>query len=210
MPGEAELLSAAGGDSWTAQEAMRTASFWILVVMGFATFFVHAGVNVHIAAYLRDQGLSLTSAASVVTASWVVSAVGSIGWGWMMERVPARLMYSAMMALLSAAVLLLFLASNIVGAFAAAVLIGLVAAGGNITPAVVYADYYGRASLGKIRGIGEIGVLLGQSTGPLLAGLVFDLRGSYTLIFIAYAATAAAGSVLVLNARRPARETPPP
>ena len=149
---------------------MGTAAFWILVVMGFATFFVHAGVNVHIAAYLRDEGLSLTNAASVVTASWVVSAAGSVGWGWLMERVPARLMYSAMMALLSGAVLLLWLASGIVGAFAAAVLIGLVAAGGNIIPAVVYADYYGRASLGKIRGIGETGVLVGQSTGPLLAG----------------------------------------
>ena len=208
--GEGILTPRQEGDSWTAREAMRTASFWILVVMGFATFFVHAGVNVHIAAYLRDQGLSLTNAASVVTASWVVSALGSVGWGWMMERVPARLMYSGMMALLSGAVLLLFLANNIVGAFSAAVLIGLVAAGGNITPAVVYADYYGRASLGKIRGIGEIGVLLGQSIGPLLAGLIFDLRGSYTLIFIAYAATASAGSLLVLNARRPARQTPSP
>ena len=203
--GEETLTPGPEGDSWTARDAMRTASFWILVVMGFATFFVHAGVNVHIAAYLRDQGLSLTSAASVVTASWVVSAVGSIGWGWLMEQVPARLMYSGMMALLSAAVLLLFLASNLTGAFAAAVLIGLVAAGGNITPAVVYADYYGRVSLGKIRGIGEIGVLVGQSTGPLLAGLAFDIRGSYALIFVAYAAIAAAGSVVVLGARRPVR-----
>ena len=190
-------------DSWSTKEAVRTASFWILVVMGFATFFVHAGVNVHIAAYLRDQGLSLTNAASVVTASWVVSAAGSVGWGWMMERAPARLMYSGMMAMLAASVLLLFLAGGMAGALAAAVLIGLVAAGGNIIPAVVYADYYGRNSLGKIRGIGEIGVLVGQSTGPLLAGLVFDLRGSYALIFVVFAAIAAAGSVVVLWARRP-------
>ena len=192
-------------DSWTTRDAVRTSSFWILVVMGFATFFVHAGVNVHIAAYLRDQGLSLTSAASVVTASWVVSAAGSVGWGWMMERASARLMYSGMMALLSVSVLLLFLVGGIAGALGAAVLIGLVAAGGNIIPAVVYADYYGRNSLGKIRGIGEIGVLVGQSTGPLLAGLVFDLRGSYALIFIVFSAIAAAGSLLVLNARRPSR-----
>ena len=205
--GEGTLPPGPEGDSWTAREAMRTASFWILVVMGFATFFVHAGVNVHIAAYLRDQGMSLTNAASVVTASWVVSAVGSIGWGWLMERVPARLMYSGMMALLSASVLLLFLAKGMAGALMAAALIGMVAAGGNIIPAVVYADYFGRTSLGRIRGTGETGVLLGQSTGPLLAGLAFDIRGSYALIFVAYAAIAAAGSVVVLGARRPVRET---
>ena len=202
-----ETPGAAGrdGDSWPVRDALRTASFWILALMGFATFFVHAGINVHIAAYLRDQGLSLTGAAAVVTASWVVSAAGSVGWGWLMERLPARRLYSAMLALLAASVLLLLLAGGPAGALAAAALIGLVAAGGNVIPTVVYADYYGRASLGAIRGLGETGVLIGQSTGPLLAGLVFDLRGSYTLIFLAFAATAAAGSLLVLHARRPAR-----
>ena len=195
----------AESESWTLREATRTASFWILMLMGFATFFVHAGVNVHIAAFLRDGGLSLTSAATVVTISWVVSAASSIGWGWLMERAPARLMYSAMLALLAGAVLLLVLSGSIAGAFAASMLIGLVSAGSNVTPAVIYADYFGRASLGKIRGMGEIGVLIGQSTGPLLAGVLFDLRGDYTMIFLIFAATAAAGSVLVLSARRPVR-----
>ncbi len=197
--------AAEDSDSWTARETTRTLAFWILVIVGFATFFVHAGVNVHIAAYLRDKGLTLTNAASVVTASWVVSAAGSVGWGWLMERAPARVLYSVMLALLAGSVLLLLSADGIVGALGAAALIGLVAAGGNITPAVVYADYFGRASLGKIRGMGEIGVLVGQSTGPLLAGVVFDLRGGYTLIFLIFAATAATASLLVLNARRPVR-----
>ena len=196
---------AGDGGSWTVRETTRTVSFWVLVIIGFATFFVHAGVNVHIAAYLRDKGLSLTSAASVVTASWVVSAAGSVTWGWLMERVSARIMYSAMLVLLACSVLLLMLSPGLAGAFSAAVLIGLVAAGGNIIPAVVYADYFGRASLGKIRGIGEMGVLVGQSTGPLLAGVVFDLRGDYSLIFLIFAGTAAGGSLLVLNARRPVR-----
>ena len=203
--GEGVLSTATWDDSWSLRETARTAAFWILVAMGFATFFVHAGINVHIAAYLRDQGLSLTNAATVVTASWIVSAAGSVGWGWMMERVPARIMYSIMLALLCGAVLLLFLAGNMVGAFAAAVLIGMVAAGGNIIPTVVYADYFGRESLGKIRGVGELGVLIGQSTGPLLAGVVFDLRGSYSLIFIVYAVIAATASVIVLYARQPVR-----
>jgi MFS family permease len=201
----ASATPVADSDSWTLAQATRTLAFWILVLTGFATFFVHAGVNVHIAAYLRDKGLSLTNAAAVVTASWVVSPAGSVAWGWLLERAPARVLYAVMLAMLAGSVLLLFSASNIGGALAAAALIGLVAAGGNITPAVMYADYYGRASLGKIRGMGEIGVLVGQSTGPLLAGVVFDLRGSYTLIFIIFSAIAATGSVLVLNARRPSR-----
>ena len=192
-------------DSWSLGESARSFTFWVLVLMGFTTFFVHAGINVHIAAYLRDQGLSLTNAAAVVTASWIVSAAGSVGWGWMLERLPARIMYSAMFVLLSGSVLLLLLAGNIVGAFAAAVLIGMVAAGGNIISTVVYADYFGRDSLGKIRGVAELGVLMGQSTGPLLAGLVFDLQGSYSLIFIVFASTAAASSAIVLYARRPVR-----
>ena len=201
----ASATAVADSDSWTIAQATRTLAFWILVLTGFATFFVHAGVNVHIAAYLQDKGLSLTNAAAVVTASWVVSAAGSVAWGWLLERAPARVLYAVMLAMLAGSVLLLFSASNIGGALAAAALIGLVAAGGNITPAVMYADYYGGASLGKIRGMGEIGVLVGQSTGPLLAGVVFDLRGSYTLILIIFSAIAATGSVLVLNARRPSR-----
>lgn len=190
-------------DSWTTRQATRTVSFWILVVMGCATFFVHAGVNVHIAAYLRDEGLSLTNAAWVVTASWVVSALGSVGWGWLMERLSARMMYSAMLVMLAGGVLLLLLAGGIAGALGAATMIGLVAAGGNIIPAVVYADYFGRAALGRIRGIGETGVLVGQSTGPLLAGVMFDIRGDYTLIFLVFSGIALASSLLVLNARRP-------
>ena len=200
---EDPVSNATDDDSWTARQATRTLTFWILVLTGFATFFVHAGVNVHIAAFLRDKGLTLTTAASVVTASWVVSAFGSVAWGWLLERAPSRVLYAAMLAMLAASVLLLISVSNIGGALLAAAFIGLVAAGGNITPAIMYADYYGRASLGKIRGMGEIGVLVGQSTGPLLAGVVFDLRGSYSLIFIVFAAIAATASLIVLNARRP-------
>ena len=195
-------------NSFSARQAFRSVTFWILVVTGFATFFVHAGVNVHIAAYLRDKGLTLTNAASVVTASWVVSAFGSVAWGWLLERVPARVLYAIMLAMLAGSVLLLLSVDSIGEALGAAAIIGLVAAGGNITPALMYADYFGRASLGKIRGMGEIGVLVGQSTGPLLAGVVFDLRGSYTIIFLSFAAIAASASILVLNARRPMLGSP--
>jgi len=59
--------------------------------------------------------------------------------------------------------------------------------------------------LGRIRGVSETGVLLGQAVGPLLAGMLFDSRGSYSLVFILFGGLALACSLIVLTARPPVR-----
>ena len=61
-------------------------------------------------------------------------------------------------------------------------------------------------SLGKIRGLGEIGVLLGQATGPIIAGILFDLRGGYTSIFTVFVFLALSCSLLVLRAKAPVKK----
>ena len=188
--------------SWTLKAAMGTVPFWILFVMGFAVFFVGSGVNVHIGAYYRDQGLSVSMAATAISVSWIAAAAGSVGWGWVLEKVEARFAYSAIMLIQSAGNIYLMSVSSNGEALVASVLIGLVTGGSNVIPSFMYAHFFGRTQLGRIRGVGEIGVLLGQSTGPLLAGIVFDFRESYSLIFIAFSAVSLACSVLVLGARQ--------
>ncbi len=188
--------------SSTLKAAMGTVSFWILFVMGFAVYFVNAGVNVHIGAYYRDQGLSLGMAASAISVSWVAAAAASVGWGWVLEKVEARFVYTMIMVIQSVGMIYLLSVNSNSEAFVAAVLIGLVSGGSNVVPSLMYADFFGRAQLGKIRGVGEIGVLLGQSTGPLLAGIIFDLQQSYFFIFLVFAAVSLACSVLVLGAKQ--------
>ena len=125
-----------------------------------------------------------------------------------MERLKPRLLYAIIMACLAGSSLLLLLAPGVLGAYCAAFLIGVMASGGLVVPAVVYADFFGRAHLGTIRGIGEAGVLIGQAAGPLLAGMVFDLRGSYALVFLVYAILAGVGGLLVLGVKRPVKAIP--
>ena len=72
----------------------------------------------------------------------------------------------------------------------------------------MYADYYGRDSQGRIRGIGETCVLLGQSAGSLLAGVLFDSRGTYTLVFLLFGGIALTCSLIVLAAKPPVRARP--
>ena len=192
-------------DSWTFGEAVRTKTFWLLVFMGFASFFVHTSIGVHMGAYFRDVGLGATSAALAVSLSWSVSAVGSLIWGWVTDRIDVRYAYSGMFLFQAGSTLYLIFVGGTLGVFLASGLFGIVSAGTNVVPSVIYANYFGRSSLGRIRGLGEVGVLLGQATGPVIAGILFDLRGGYSTIFTAFVVLALVCSLLVLKARAPVK-----
>ena len=197
-------------DSWLLGEAVCSRTFWLLVFMGFTCYFVHTSIGVHMGAYFRDIGLGATSAALAVSLSWIVSAIGSLVWGWITDRVQARHAYCWMFLIQAVSTLYLMLAGGTMGVFLASALFGVVSAGSNVVPAVIYANYFGRLSLGKIRGLGEVGVLLGQATGPVIAGILFSLQGGYDTIFLVFVVLALACSLLVLKAKPPARTMPLP
>jgi MFS family permease len=194
-------------DSWTIGEAIHTRTFWIMVTMGFTTFFVHTSIGVHMGAYFRDVGLGATSAALAVSVSWIVSAVGSMAWGVITDRVPTRYAYSGMFLVQVCSTLYLMFVGGTVGVFLAAALFGVISSGSNVVPSVMYANYFGRTSLGRIRGVGEVGVLLGQATGPVIAGILFELQGDYSTIFTVFVLMALVCSVVVLKATVPVKKT---
>ena len=70
-------------------------------------------------------------------------------------------------------------------------------------PPVAYADYYGRRSLGTIRGVAEPLTSGGQAVGAVAAGAVFDLTGSYQIAFVAFAVLGALTMLMVQLARPP-------
>ena len=192
-------------DSWTLREAVGTRAFWVLVSMGFTSFFVHTSIGVHMGAYFRDIGLGAISAALAVSLSWIVSAVFSVTWGWVTDRIEVRYAYSGMFLVQAGSTLYLILASGTLGVFLAAGFFGIVSAGFNVVPSVMYANYFGRSSLGRIRGLGEAGVLLGQGTGPVIAGVLFEIQGSYSMIFWVFVALSLTCSLVVLKAKTPVK-----
>jgi OFA family oxalate/formate antiporter-like MFS transporter len=68
---------------------------------------------------------------------------------------------------------------------------------------LVWADFYGRGSLGSIRGVTLPVQIGGQLTGPLVAGFMFDATGTYRTAFLLVAAMATLASVMVLAATPP-------
>ena len=190
---------------WTLREAMGTRSLWIMVGVVGTLFMTQAGVSVHVGAFYQDRGLSITAVASAITINGIVSGIGSLVWGAIIERVPVQRVMFFLMVLSAISTFLLFTVHSLAAAFAVSAVIGVVAAGGNVIPPVAYASYFGRRSIGSIRGIGETGVQVGQTIGPLLSGLAFDMNGSYKVAFVTFAIVALICSVIVATSSPPTK-----
>ena len=68
---------------------------------------------------------------------------------------------------------------------------------------IAWADYFGRAHFGAIRGIALSAQVLAQAAGPLLSGVLRDMTGNYRLALQCFAALAALSVVAALTARQP-------
>ena len=192
-----------GEVDWTLREAMGTKSLWVLTGVVGALFLIQAGVSVHIGAFFLDRGLSLTLVATAITINGIVNAIGSLVWGAAIERIPVRWAMGFLMVLTAGSTMALLSVHSVIAAFAVSAVIGIVGSGGNVIPPVAYASYFGRRSIGNIRGIGETGVQIGQTIGPVLSGLAFDINGSYQVAFLTFAVIALIGAGVVSLSKPP-------
>ena len=193
---------------WTLKEAMRTPALWMFATATGMVFLVQAGVNTHLAAYLRDQGLNAASAGVGISLNAAFLGLGSIFWGWITERFPARYVLAAVAISVGGASALFIIADSTPEILVYSVLFGFGVGGLLSVPPVGYADYYGRRSLGAIRGVTEPLTSFGQAIGAVAAGVIFDLTESYQLAFTAFAIMGGLATVLVLFARPPRRPVP--
>jgi MFS family permease len=185
---------------------MKTPTMWTLAVVGGLVFFIHTGVNIHQAAFLRDHGISASVAASALTVLAGGTAVGSVIWGALIDRLPVKVVYSATAAWLGGMALVFLLVDSAGMAFVAAALFGIGIGGLLVVPPVAIANYFGRDSLGAIRGVTEPFVSGGQAIGAVGAGLIFDLTGSYARTFPVFTAAAGLAVILLLVTRHPQKK----
>lgn len=204
-PREAAGIAAADDASMTLREALGTAPFWLMVVSFFCGALCSQTMHVHQVAYLVDHGLSALLAASVVGAVGVASIVGKTGGGWLSDRMEREVVYVAGITLLVAsigAIVLVGRSPGVAGAYGYAVLLGVgYSATASIMPAML-SDRFRGAHFGAILGVGLFGSAAGSATGPWLAGLLFDLTGSYAVPFALAALAGTLAGAAGWHARR--------
>ena len=73
-------------------------------------------------------------------------------------------------------------------------------------PAIM-GDLFGMGSLGAVLGALQVGNGIGGSTGPFVAGLIFDITGSYFLAFLTVSVLFFVAAGLILSVKQPRKGT---
>ena len=180
------------------KNALKTRPFWMLSMVGFLTYFIHTGVNIHQAAYLIDKGINPIFAASALTIMALGTGVGSLVTGWATDKFSSKIVYFFGCIWLGLSALLFVLISNIFLAYLIGFIFGMALGGLLVIPPVVLADIFGKDNIGSIRGYSEPFVSAGQAIGGISAGLIYDFTGSYTLSFPMFAFIALLACIFII------------
>jgi MFS family permease len=189
--------------SMTVREVLRHRSLYLLITAFTLSSLVGSSLNLHAIPYLSDRGLTAGLAVSVMAVLSSTGGIGAIIMGFIVERYPARFVLSIAFLLVSFSYIILLNVNGPGIAFLWAGYAGMVRGGGGILGQIIYADYYGRDSLGSIRGLTSPAQMGANAVGPLLAALAFDFRGDYSFIFALYGFLMIAASFSVFLARPP-------
>jgi MFS family permease len=170
--------------SLTARQAIRSPQMWLLCGSYLLLVFCLLIVLVHIVPHATDIGLQPKTAAGVLSTIGAVSMIGRFISGIAIDRIGSKAILVASILILIAALLWLRIADCQWMLYLFASVYGL--AHGSFFTAIspMVAEIFGIAAHGAIFGIVVFAGTTGGAIGPVIAGKIFDVSGSYAPVFI--------------------------
>lgn len=196
-------LSADTENSFTVSQAIRHPSFWKLAAVVATVALVGTGLVFHQVSILAERQVSRTMALGVLGVQAGAATISTLLAGYLMDRIPARFLLAASMALEVLAILLLLFLPSPNWIILYAILLGL--HGGIIRSAgaIVWINYFGRKHQGAIQGI-SMSIMVGAAAiGPVPLAEVFDATGSYSAALWIFLILPAVAGLAVLSAQPP-------
>jgi len=192
---------------WSRAETLRTRAFWLLVItFGISSMGV-TGLNLHVFSYVTDIGHSPVVAASVMSVIASMQLASPLAWGLLAERVDARIVAMLRFVVQAIGLGLAILTGDLFGLYAGFFLHGIGLGGNMVLPDILWANYFGRRSLGRIRGMGLLISHVLAAVGPPFFGFLFDATGGYGLSFAIFGAALLTSALLSLMLQPPRKTT---
>lgn len=194
--------------AWTRREALSTSAFWLIVITFGVSHVGVTGLNLHVFSFVTDQGHSAMIAALVMSIIAIMQFSTPMVWGLLSERINIARLIMAKFLVQGIGVLLALSNPDVGALYAGFFLYGIGMGGTAILAEMIWANYFGRVSLGKIRGMGSLITSTFSACGPPFFGLLFDATQSYSLSFGIFISMlfASAGLSFLLHPPRHKRE----
>ena len=192
-------------DSFTVKEAMRSLSFWLVLLCNALYSFTTTVNHVHQIPQLRSQGFSPQGAAYVVAVYGGIQAIARLSSGWIGDKIGRHRVYLVSFILLGAGwITFAYISPDKFWTIPLYFLTyGLGHASYVVSGQAVVADFFGTRRYATIRGVMSSISVLGGVLGPVFAGYMFDVQGDYRLAFLILGPIIAIGAPAILAAGKP-------
>jgi nitrate/nitrite transporter NarK len=168
----------------TLHAVLRTKEFWLFTSYLSGTFAVNSAFQVHMIPYFQqDVGLTSAWAAAVLSMVFVISGIGRVGGGYLLDKIDYRLVLAVVATMMGFALLYLQLVD--VGTVSATLPFALMfgVSFGCLVPmrGAVGSIMFGTRAIGGVLGILQGAPVAAGVIGPLVMGIIFDLNGNYSV-----------------------------
>jgi MFS family permease len=183
------------------REAFRCRSFWLIAAGQFFFAAIAAGTGLHLITYLTEVGYKATFAASMMSLIYVFAAFGKLGMGLLADRVSARIALTLNFLAACVGMVLIFGAARTAVLIPFVLIFGLSLGAPLVLVPMLVAESLGLKRFGSIGGIAGIFNTIGAFVGPVGAGKIYDLTGSYVPAFEVFVVMCLLGAAVTYSCR---------
>jgi MFS family permease len=189
--------------SYSAREAMRTPSYWFMLLATALRICVGGAMTVHFVAIMVWKGMDETVAAGLLGIFALFSVPLRIFTGWLGDRFSKTKLLALTLAVGTVSLTLLNYSPGIWYLWLFLPLFAWVESNPSLNWALI-GDYFGRHQFATIRGSMSFFYGWAQMAAPLIAGIVWDQTGSYELALWIFTGMWVVGAIIFLFLRPPA------
>jgi len=192
-----KMVAKSQSKSFSLRQTVWTSQFWILSTAFFGFGFCLQSVMVHIVPYAINMGIPLIEAAILITLIGGASIAGRVITGTAADRIGNKPITVFSFIMMTLAVCILILSKQIWMFYLFALVFGFSYGGLTTMSSLLIADLFGLFNHGLIFGILIFIITIGGGIGPLVAGYIFDLSGSYYILPLVLLVVSTTSSILI-------------
>ncbi len=199
------LPSAASDHNFTLHEAVRTRSFWfILVAVLIGNFALQTNTTVMVP-YFEDLGFSTATAASAIALYGFIALGMRFVWGTLADRRGVRAVILVQACITAFGAFLLLQIGGTASLYLITIFQGATQSAFPLLQLLVWPAFFGRGHLGSIVGLGQPPTVIAGAAGPLIVGFLFDHTGNHEATLYLLIATWLATAAVMYTIKPPKR-----